>query len=963
MIPNWDDQFNVFIPLTEEEEKEIFLSSSGIGPSSTVVNKVRVPAVNLAVQEAEDDDAMEILINRGKPVPLVAQVLPLVPAKKKHTRVFFGWSDRERAERKAMTEEARARQAAAVAYYAIPANRAAHLARLEEAKKKVKEARAARWAPVEAKDAVRMAAIWAETDPVKRKALIEKRLDEIKKDRLPSPVRDPGPAIDWALRDREARKKIEAAVASGGVLCRRKKQPLPIITPAVVAAPVLLPTTPTLLDVAPLPVIAPVAIHPPSLPPVRLPVPVPEGPVRSLVADDLMMQGVQALEQYLHVGLKEPKTDAVINYLVLVAAFTFAKLTRARVVLNQDASRLAIGNELAELIAPYNKGEGELAERIWDVMDYVTSLVKEGETPESENAGPAVPEAAVPQTPPRPEILEHDIHEVKHNPLSEDAEYAAAAAEVGSSLSKSKGGKVPRLVHDLSPTNGKAWSQICTRAAQEWTRKLRKEKKGGEIEEGQYDGHTITPEEWNNGGYNAFLQKRMGPDRRSQYQYFSRNQRKRVKEILRTKGLSLTTKLGKRQWKKTLKSLDAVALREELASAPAAKKPRNSEILANAEDEESLAMEEKKEEEEELDLHFSPISDAKLGEEPIVISARSPPEQKVAEIDVWEGLLDEPVYSPLAVETPEFCFACGGDKDEFAQVCPTCMRAGPGLQDITTEREYPWDTVKGLNEEIRREATEIQQELDLSPTSFHFYDSTLLKVLTKWGLEELEVETSSSQRLVYARHLFVALVQVGVYLLNKHLALGAKLASAVEFQAHEPFMTRLICDVHVLLGFYFFRGDVPSWKLMPTEAEFEEQGIYEPDFLDFLDEGKIEPSSKLSAFLDGRTRVWKQGEGLKLTSKDTITTMRNDASRFARLRMLTGCLVDGLLVHSYPRAGEDAHPNLVTYTQGNIDKAISLFDKLNRSPSSRAKGLLSVCEGIRASFASNLTKFLSSEDN
>lgn len=920
MIPDWDDQFleHHYIPLTEEEEAERHRLWPGIGPLyQEAENKVAV-VVDAKADEDENDAALGQM---GKPrAPIVAAVVPVVPVVVQQVRVRepYVMSAKEKAYRKELTDKALALQAAAIEYYKVPAHREA--------------AKARHTAEMAAKGKARRV----------RPFVMPERPKGTKQERWEQGVANLAATNAFyksSLNRREAKERgarMRKVFASGSAVVA----PPPAV--ALLSPPVV---------VVPSPVAAPPIVNAP--PPLSL--------VRVPMTDELMMRGLTALSFYLRNDCKDVGDDPVhwddsVHCLILFAGFTLAKLTQTRVALNQDASPAAVMNELIGLVKPYaERVEGEIPDLIWTTLDYVTGLVGEGK--------PLAPDVSPPepvQSSPRPEILEHDIHEEKHASPAEDVEFAAAAEEVGSSITKSKTGKVPRLVHNLSATDGKAWSQICIRQARDWTKKLRKERKENGIGDGQYDGHTITPEEWNSGGYNEFLQKRMGPDRRSEYQYFSRNQRKRVKLILQAKGLALTTKVGKRQWRKTLKSLDAVALREELAVEPKSKKSKPMDVLPVAKEAAytfpSTA--------EKMVYTLPDEVEAKEEQPPILVpdeisesEVEELGEGQSAPFDVWEGV-DIPPTPPRFA-----CFACGDERDEFEQVCPTCMRAGVGLAEPPPGAKYPWDDTKGLNSVIRAGATEIQRELDSDPSSFHFYDPALLAALTRRGWNGIDAEMSPSERLVFARHMFVALLQVGVYLLNKHFALGEKLATAVESKAYDLFMTRLVCDVHSLLGFYFFPGEVASWRLMPTESEFELQGIHEPDFLDFLDDEKVEPSSKLADFLDGKTQVWKIDRGVKTLAKADVAHLREDASRFARLRELVDCLVHGLLARSYLRLGETANSDLLSYVREQGEAAISLFGKLNKSLPSRAKDLSSVCEGIAASFGSNLIKFLTTKDD
>lgn len=121
---------------------------------------------------------------------------------------------------------------------------------------------------------------------------------------------------------------------------------------------------------------------------------------------------------------------------------------------------------------------------------------------------------------------------------------------------KKRGGfkiKRPKLSYDLSPTGDGAWAAVCRKAAERWTKNLTEAKEAGTIPKGAWDGKPITPEQWNRGGDNEWLFAKFGPDRRSKYQVFTRQQRRKRDLALRSE----SSESKKEELKEELKSVSA----------------------------------------------------------------------------------------------------------------------------------------------------------------------------------------------------------------------------------------------------------------------------------------------------------------------------------------------------------------------------------------------------------------------
>lgn len=84
-----------------------------------------------------------------------------------------------------------------------------------------------------------------------------------------------------------------------------------------------------------------------------------------------------------------------------------------------------------------------------------------------------------------------------------------------------------KVYYNTNPTGTHRWARICARRARFWTHKLAEYKKTHPDVEFR-DGQVITPQIWDAGGEGEWMRKTMGmaADRNSQYQYFTRKERK-----------------------------------------------------------------------------------------------------------------------------------------------------------------------------------------------------------------------------------------------------------------------------------------------------------------------------------------------------------------------------------------------------------------------------------------------------
>ena len=95
--------------------------------------------------------------------------------------------------------------------------------------------------------------------------------------------------------------------------------------------------------------------------------------------------------------------------------------------------------------------------------------------------------------------------------------------------------KPKKLKYDTTNTTGNGpWARVAQEAARRWTERFEEWSQDGSIPQGVWDGRPITPDQWNRGGDNAWQFSKFGPDRRSKYQVFTRQQRReRDKKVAR----------------------------------------------------------------------------------------------------------------------------------------------------------------------------------------------------------------------------------------------------------------------------------------------------------------------------------------------------------------------------------------------------------------------------------------------
>lgn len=124
--------------------------------------------------------------------------------------------------------------------------------------------------------------------------------------------------------------------------------------------------------------------------------------------------------------------------------------------------------------------------------------------------------------------------------------------------------KPKKMHHNTSPVGDGTWAKICRHQAKYWTEQFERMREA-ERPGMDWDGKKITAEEWNLGGTNVWKAKFMRPDRNSQYQIFTRKERKRRND--EEKGLTardaLQSELSRTNKKKKKISIEDEELIEE----------------------------------------------------------------------------------------------------------------------------------------------------------------------------------------------------------------------------------------------------------------------------------------------------------------------------------------------------------------------------------------------------------------
>ncbi len=517
-------------------------------------------------------------------------------------------------------------------------------------------------------------------------------------------------------------------------------------------------------------------------------------------------------------------------------------------------------------------------------------------------------------------------------PLREPSlkEKERAAKSVGSLFVQTGGKRGFQLKHTLLPTGSGPWAQICRDQALIWTGRLQAGVEAGTITDKQYDGHQITPEEWNMGGSTPFLSLKLGPDRRSHYQTFSRKQRQRFKEALKgERGIPAVVE-GEE------KSSNRDILEAEL-KGNGTKRKRPVVI-----EEESLISEKDEELKHEVSSPAREIFDV---EEEVV------------------GAVEEKTVYVCEDRCPE----CGGEKDELAQVCPTCMRAGHVPTQDVEEIALPIfelpapklvltfpERVAG---KIERLGTHFKEEIETVP------DGGDIHVISPKSLFELRPplklskfkEEDRREMCTFAQHLLVAIVKAGIFIFQSKQVFGEGTETVREILSY---------DLMDLLGLLFYDESIfPGWKLYPSNDMWNVLGIHPPAWESVIKASELTLSLNLKDFLLRKTSIWRGHEGRAHSSPEELEEMKSHVALVARVRLLFEVLVTDLLFRSLNgielgKWGQKAFLQIERQVQSRVE----WFQALNRSRKKTPLTLKQQCDLVNATFIENLRKFLTNHE-
>lgn len=544
-------------------------------------------------------------------------------------------------------------------------------------------------------------------------------------------------------------------------------------------------------------------------------------------------------------------------------------------------------------------------------------------------------------------------------PLREPSlkEKERAAKSIGSLFVQTGGKRGFQLKHTLLPTGSGPWAQICRDQALIWTGRLQAGVEAGTITDKQYDGHQITPEEWNMGGSTPFLSLKLGPDRRSHYQTFSRKQRQRFKEAL--KGERVISTVVEPEEKSSNRDI----LEAEL-KGNGGKRKRATVI----EDEPVISEKDEEDKHEVLhpDMELSDHEEQTASRDELIRMGRSSRvEEKV--VDVWEGR----------------CPECGGEKDELAQVCPTCMRAGHlPTQDLDlTQRieELPDEVVEiaplpfvlpapvipftfkqKVHKKLEAMTKIVKQELESIPPDGdpHIISTTLLATVrvpafwTQYGAAEykgLRQDLSA-----HARATLLAVVQAAVFIMQ---------TDEIIDDGIEIVKNTLSYDLMDLLGLLFWDKPIrPGWSLYQSAHEWDLLGIDPSKWEKIVEESELILCQNLTHFLLRATENWQGDELRPHATRGEIEELGQHVVLIARIRLLMGAVVQTLLVANLEAAdlGIVGKKNLERQKAqlSNVDR---IFQDLKQSRKKNPLTLGQQSFKVQTTFIDNLRKFLTND--
>lgn len=504
-------------------------------------------------------------------------------------------------------------------------------------------------------------------------------------------------------------------------------------------------------------------------------------------------------------------------------------------------------------------------------------------------------------------VLDAEEEEGKHEDSA--ATMSGAAVMVGSRVVVNKKSKKMSLRHNLNPSDGLAWSQICMREAAVWTARLQAGLADGTIKKEDYDGHVITREEWNAGGYNPYAKKRIGPDRRSQYQYFSRNQRLKVQAIIDDYIMKPKTK---REQDRRVKKAQKLLARKE-------KRERRQE----GREERVAGL--------EAELAGPPADDEKKHEvdpgSETEVYASTDVDLRISETDMLSG--DDLAVVPRSAlnlerfgiheeakktETPEYvCFRCQGPRDEFSQVCPTCMRSGELDEQVeadeqldTTDDEFPG----GVMLATRRGMTAIDEGKERG--NIFFLDDDVFESLTPRHSPRSEI----GPRRKYAQTLLAAMIAVGSFI-YRHCLVGEAGVILRVFNA----------DFWDLLA--LAKNPLRDWNLQMSTATLAEYGMTKDDFKGWETEDSTIPiPHDVRAFILGEQHQWKGNELRPKIDEADFFHLYEWACRFERCRQLFYVLIKCVITQKYYKEENAVREPAKLFLMGPEQSAADLWHEM-----------------------------------
>lgn len=530
-----------------------------------------------------------------------------------------------------------------------------------------------------------------------------------------------------------------------------------------------------------------------------------------------------------------------------------------------------------------------------------------------------------------------------------------AAESIGSSFVPTGGKRGFQLKHVLLPTGDGPWAQICRDQALIWTGRLQAGVEAGTITKAQYDGHKITPEEWNMGGSTPFLNLRLGPDRRSHYQTFSRKQRENFKSALR----------GEKKDVVSEPPSNSALLTAELRGGGAKKR----RVQKRDEDDELLAeIIDEKHEVVHPDMELSDHDEETATRDELIRTGKAK-RREVEAVEILESI----------------CPECGHEKDELAQVCPTCMRAGHfPTQDLDATQEIidfpdeieeiaplpivlpapvvplkPTELTFGtkMNRLLKTRGDAVKGDLESIPMGgdphiVRLYILKLLRPPPHWPKYDDPLDKLFA--LTYARHVLVAVVKAGIFIFQSDQVFGVGM---------ETVQDALGYDLMDILGLFFSNESIyPGWNLYPTPDQWYSMGINPSEWKEVISDSELGISENLKLFLTRRLSVWKGFEGRDHASDEDVKDLEFHIPLIARVQILMDVLIDGLLAQSLPRDGNGDYGDLfVVGILRDLVKKSRVFDALNRSRKKNPLTLVRQCDKVNATFIDNLRKFLANK--